>query len=247
MGNKEFDWKKKRIGYFSASRLGDLMTRGRGKGEDWGKTAIAYLYNIERQRWLREPPREVHAAAMSFGLEQEAYAVEWIRENMETDYEVRHYETGFKEKPFITVDWARYGVSPDADLYDRKTGKIEGLIEIKVVWGAVEISQYFSPSRSYLKKRADAFNEHRDQLAGQLLAFPDVNRIILLKYDGQTDSEFDIRDPLDLSRGVYFVFERSEFGAYLDELKERIILADHYLNLGHEIELINEYYKPKTN
>ena len=244
MEQKNKDWFLSRVGYLSASNLDKLMSKGRGK-EEWGQTAISYLYGIERQRWLKEPPEEISAPQLKWGTEQEPYAVEWIRENvgLGPDVIVRHYETDFDQKPFIKVDWAKYGASPDADLFNSTTGKIEALVEIKSVWGDKDTAMYFSPSRPFEKKKADAFEAHKEQMAGQLLAFPDVDSIFLMKYDGQTDSEFDMRDPLDFTRGIMFYFNRSEFGDYLDKLKERIIKADQYLDLGYELDLINEYYK----
>lgn len=244
MEKKNKDWFLSRTGYLSASNLDKLMSKGRGK-EEWGQTAISYLYNIERQRWLNEPPEEISAQQLKWGNEQEPYAVEWIRANggLNQDIIVRHYETDFDEKPFIKVDWAKYGASPDADLFNTATGKIVALIEIKCVWGDKDTAMYFSPSRTYEKKKADAFAAHGDQMAGQLLAFPEVDSIYLVKYDGQTDGEFDMRDPLDFTRGIMFGFSRGEFGDYLDKLKDRIIKADQYLGLGYELDLINEYYK----
>jgi hypothetical protein len=241
---KEREWLKSKIGYFSASDLHRLMTNGT-KGREWGDTAITYLYSVERQRWINKPPNEVSAAPMRWGNEQEAYAVEWLRANNDTGLDIRHYESDFDYKPFIKVDWARFGVSPDADYFDPKKQQIKGIIEIKSVWGEKDTSMFFSPSRPYEKKRSDGFIMHKEQLAGLMLAFPYINDIFLVKYDGQTDSEFDIRSVTDPDRGIIFHFSREEFGTYLDEVKERIIKADKYLDLGYDLEFINDYYSKK--
>lgn len=232
-------WKQKRIGYITASRLGDLMTKGRGK--EWGQSAISYLYQIEMERLLNEPPLERDAPALRFGRENEQYAVEWLRTNY--DSTVRYYETDFDEKPFITVDWAKFGVTPDTDIPGFDDEPIE-IIEIKTTWSDSTIYNYFSPSKPYDKKRALCLSEHRDQLAGQLLACPTVQNISVLKYNPQRDdSEWDLRSPIDPTRGIMFHFSREEFGTYLEYMKDRIIKADQYLNTGMELELINEYYK----
>ena len=65
--------------------------------------------------------------------------------------------------------------------------KTIGLIEIKCVVGEKNICRYFSPTLAYDKKRIDAFEEHKFQLAAQLLLYPEVGEIKLLKYLPQLD------------------------------------------------------------
>lgn len=231
-------WIQKRIGYISASHLSDLMSKGKGK--PWGQTAISYLYKVEMERYLKEPSVHRDAPALRFGRENEQYAVSWIKENINEN--IRYYETDFEEKPFITVDWARFGATPDVDVSDENGNPIE-IIEIKTTYSDSSIYTYFSPSKPYEKKRIEALKEHRDQMVGQLLACPTCNKISILKYCPQRDDEWDIRSPIDISRGIIFTFTREEFGAYIDEVKQRIIQADEYLNTGCELDLINEYYK----
>ena len=48
-GSKE--WKLSRLGNFTGSRIGDLMTSGK-KGEMFGKTALSYLYEVAAERNL---------------------------------------------------------------------------------------------------------------------------------------------------------------------------------------------------
>lgn len=48
-GSKE--WKLSRLGNFTGSRIGDLMTSGK-KGEMFGKTAFSYLYEVAAERNL---------------------------------------------------------------------------------------------------------------------------------------------------------------------------------------------------
>lgn len=45
------DWLISRLGYFTGSRIGDLMTSGK-KGELFGKTAMSYIYEIASERNL---------------------------------------------------------------------------------------------------------------------------------------------------------------------------------------------------
>lgn len=234
------NWIKKRIGFISASHLSDLMTKG--KGVPFGKTAISYLYRVEMERYLNEPSINRDAPALRFGRENEKYAVEWLRHNF--SWRIRYYEDDFLEKPFITVDWAKFGATPDVDIPNKDDSPKE-IIEIKTTYSDGSIYDYFSPSRPYEKKRALALEEHKEQMAGQLLACPTCEKIWILKYNPQRDDcDWDVRSIIDESRGIMFGFTREEFGLYLDEVKTRIIQADEYLNTGKELELINEYYGP---
>ena len=87
-------WLMKRAGYISASRLDDLMTKGRTKEKMWGDSAIAYLYKIEYERMMGTPGLYKDAPALSFGRENEPYAVEWLRQNVNPD--IRYYEEEFE-------------------------------------------------------------------------------------------------------------------------------------------------------
>lgn len=46
----ELDWKKQRIGYITGSRISELMSSGKAKGEIFGKTAMSYIYEIAAER-----------------------------------------------------------------------------------------------------------------------------------------------------------------------------------------------------
>ena len=209
--DENIQWLIKRAGFISASCLSDLMCKGRGK--DWGDTAISYLRKVEYERMMGTPGINKDAPALRFGRENEPYAVEWIKANFHAD--VRYYEEDFEEKPFITVPWAKFGATRD-----------------------VTVVLLVEP------KKAEALKEHRDQIAGQFLACPTVQKIHILKYNPQRDEcDWDIMDPTDPRRGIIFTITREEMGDYLDKVKERIIKADKFLNTGLDLETINEYYK----
>ena len=48
--DENIQWLIKRAGFISASNLPDLMCKGRGK--DWGDTAISYLRKVEYERMM---------------------------------------------------------------------------------------------------------------------------------------------------------------------------------------------------
>ena len=254
MDAKEEKWLKDRIGFISASEVDKLMSKS-GK---WTQGNITYLYKIQRQRFLKEPAPPVFSRIMQIGTENEPYAVEWIKVNM--GWIVVHCDKDLSEKAFVKTDWG-LGSSPDAylveDAFSDNLGhiiaaKIKALIEIKCVVGEETTNYYFSPTVPFEKKRLRAFDEHRDQMAAQLLTHPFVNTIYLMKYDPQDDENpWDLRPVLDESRGLLFEFSRDEFGSYLDEMKERVTFANDYLNSGRDLDDIQKeweiYLKQKNN
>ncbi len=234
---KEYKWHLDKHGYISASKLDDLLTSGK-KGNSWGQTAITYLYKLQYERLRGFPIVGVDARPMSFGRENEVYANEWLRENV--NQAIRSCSTDFEERIFKKVPSAMFGASPDSILGTPEN--VEHLYEIKCVYGEKETTWMFSPTVSKDKKRAQVLADHRDQLAGQLIAYPECNKISLLKYDAQRDDNpFDTKSPLDISRGILFTFSRADFGDYIKDVWVRILCADAFLNSGYDLDNINEY------
>lgn len=251
-------WLASRIGMFSASGIADLMTKGRAKDKAWGDSAITYLYKVEFDRMMKQRVKDYtgyhsDSPAMRFGRENEIWAVEWLRQNVNRD--IKYYETDFHDsegkhiKPFLTVEWAAFGATPDTALVDENDDPLE-IWEIKCCFSESQIYRYFSPTRDYEKKKADAAKEHLDQVCGQFLACPKCDTIHILKYNPQRDTDdcdWDIEDIADPSRGILFDFHRAELLDYLDEVKERIIFADMHLDSGEQIELINQRWNDLKN
>lgn len=240
--NDRSEWRMMRAGKITASRLDDICTAS-GK---WTQASMSYLYQLQRERILGAPMPEVSSKAMEWGNEQEPYAVDWLRHNMPEEYrgmKVRHYDVDFESKVFVSTDYG-YGCSPDADIYDGES--IRALVEIKSPYRSVELCTIFSPTMPYELKKERVKKEHGMQLAGQLLLYPEVEKILLLKYDGQDDDDDnDMRSPLDPSRGILFEFRRDEFD--LEGIEERIRFADRVLSEGLDIEEINELWKKRTS
>lgn len=231
-------WKLKRAGMITASRLEDICTAS-GK---WTQASVSYLYQLQRERTLGYPVVTSSSKAMDWGNENEPYAIEWLRENYSPH--VRHYDRDFGEKVFLATDWG-YGCSPDADITDADGRTVE-LIEIKCPYRSQELYTMFSPTLPYAEKKKRVMKEHGTQMAGQLLLFPDVQRITLLKYDAMDDDDpNDTRSPLDMSRGITFTFRRDEFD--LEEMERRIRFADAYLRAGKDLEKIQKEWEGYVN
>jgi len=258
MTEKEYRWKQNKIGMMSASSIDKLMSAS-GK---WTVGNISYLYEIQYQRKNKIPSDTVTARSMTIGVENEPYVIAWLREN--TDWDVLHCDVDFTEKIFATIPEIGYGVSPDGYVmqytiermynevheitnHDELIPDIKALAEIKCVVGTKKY-WLFSDTVPFEKKRIDVFTEHRGQMAGQLIRFPNVNTIYLVKYLPQSDdNEFDMDSPLDPRRGLIFEYSRKEFGSYLDDVYNRVVQADEYLKLGLDLSDINDYYKTNKN
>ena len=48
------EWHRQRIGMFTSSHLGDLMTTSKIKGQEFGDTAMAYIYKVAAERTIRK-------------------------------------------------------------------------------------------------------------------------------------------------------------------------------------------------
>lgn len=241
MESKEREWHKKRIGRFTSSSLHRLMSAS-GKFIDGN---ITYLLEIERERFLGEPTPIVTSVEMRHGLINEKYAVEWIRDNTSWDNIV--YAQELDDIPFKTTEYMA-GASYDV-FYNYIGDRIDKLnyhIDIKCPHSQKELCFYFSESIPYKEKRKKAFEQHCHQMAGQLLCDENLENVGILKYDAQRDdNEFDLRSPLDKSRGIAFIWKRSDFN--LDIYKKRIIFANDYLNSGKSILNINKEWEKYNN
>lgn len=240
MEPKEYNWLKEKAGWISTSKL-DSLTSKSGK---WVDTNISYLREIERQRLLGQPSPPIHSRPLEIGVANEVYAVEWLRAN--TNMTIRHCDKDYDTKIFKKTPYG-FGSSPDTFIVENEAlmaEKIVGIIEIKCVVGLSNLCFYFSPTESFEDKRIFAFEEHRNQLAGQLIAYPEIEKIHLLKYDPQLDDdEFDTRSVLDPSRGILFNYSREEFGTYLDTIKDRTIFADGFLKSKAPMKTINQEWE----
>ena len=152
MEQRTFDWYRARLGKFTASTIADLMTRGRGKDEVWGKTALALINQVAYERMLNpivvdddEPDglfadylyfANTESKAMRWGIENEpvARSLYCIASHVSPADVV---ETGSMEHKELTM----LAASPDGLVGD------DGLIEIKCV-GSARFMRYLDVTDS---------------------------------------------------------------------------------------------------
>ena len=88
---KTFEWHLARIHCFTGSKMAGLMTQGRGKGEDWGATAMSVIYKMLALQTMTDEGREeyiMQEMAKDFkqtrwGNENEPLAREWYAKHVQ--------------------------------------------------------------------------------------------------------------------------------------------------------------------
>jgi putative phage-type endonuclease len=138
------EWHAQRLGKFTASRFGDLMTNGRKKDEVLGQTAISYIYE-KAAELLTGQRTEIFGKALDWGNEYEPICKAYYSELRGVTIE---------EMPFVEIN-EYSGASPD--------GMVDGeLIEIKCPYNTA----------NHLKTAFEGYIDPKYmwQMQGQMLA-----------------------------------------------------------------------------
>ena len=70
-------WMSQRLGKFTSSKLGALMSKGRGKDKEWGQMAMSYIYTKIAEKMTGVPHYTPETNAMQWGTDHEAEAIEY--------------------------------------------------------------------------------------------------------------------------------------------------------------------------
>lgn len=129
------EWRVARLGKITSTRVADIMAKGRGKDDKWGKTAISMMADIAGERMLvsevLNDPEKFQTwsdlqcrenAAMRHGKEYEPVA----RMLYESQMDCTVTECGMVDHPKLK----NLAGSPDGLVIDGR-GSIKGVIEIK--------------------------------------------------------------------------------------------------------------------
>ena len=213
--NREERWLRKRLGLITASELSQITSAS-------GKIIDGNLSYIRSKRWERRHgfTHPVTSRPMEIGNEQEPYIAEWCRANLNIGEFV--YSKDMDEIPFWIATDCPVGASPDAFTPDNAV-----VLEFKTLVGATAIEFFGDEYTSYEEKKLAVWKDHGDQLLGQFISNSAVQKIILVKYIYQDDDiEKDTDSPIAPWRGIAFEFNRSDFEASIEEMKDRIRLFD---------------------
>lgn len=224
--DKERIWLQKRLGYISASELNDIVSKS-------GKITKENATYIRRKRFQRKHgfSYPVNGYALDMGKIMEHDAVVWFRENY-PEVPIL-YSQELSEIPFWTVDWAKFGASPDSFTEDERI-----VVEFKSLVGNSTAEFFDDDYTPYEDKRDFVLSEHGNQIAGQFLSNEKVEEIWLVKYIYQRDEvDEDTDSPLAPWRGLVFKFKRTDFD--LSPLKSRIILFDNFIDSANNPNQLN--------
>lgn len=222
--DKEQHWLKRRLGYISASELNNLCSKS-------GKVTKENICYIRRKRFQRKHgfTYPVSGYALDMGKIMEHDAVLWFRENYPEVPII--YSQELSEIPFWTVDWAKFGASPDCFTEDQSI-----VVEIKNLVGNNTAEFFDDAYTPYETKKAFVIEEHGNQICGQFLSNEKVQEIWVVKYIYQRDEvDEDIDSPLAPWRGLVFKFRREDFD--LDSTKQRIIKFDNFIDTDQDPNL----------
>lgn len=73
-------WQKERLGKFTSSKIGNLMSRGRKKDSVWGQMAMSYIYEKIAEKMTGVPHYVPETRAMEWGTDHEAEAIQKYNE-----------------------------------------------------------------------------------------------------------------------------------------------------------------------
>ena len=227
--DKEQLWLKRRLGYISASELNDLCSKS-------GKVTKENISYVCRKRFQRKHgfTYPVSGYALDMGKIMEHDAVMWFRENYPELPII--YSQELNEIPFWTVDWAKFGASPDSF-----TGDESIVVEFKSLVGNSTAEFFDDDYTPYEDKRNFVLSEHGNQIIGQFLSNEKVKEIWLVKYIYQRDEvDEDVDNPLAPWRGLVFKFKREDFE--LNNMKQRIIYFDKLIDSTENPNLMQISY-----
>lgn len=110
-------WEMDRVGKFTSSKIGDLMTKGRGKDKYWGDTAMTYIYEKVAELMTGVPTYVRETAAMAWGTDHEEEAINFY--NAQAFNQIDHMG-----KTFIKFNES-CGGSPDGFIKDNWVAEIK--------------------------------------------------------------------------------------------------------------------------
>lgn len=212
---REYEWKRKRHGKITASTLPDLMKKGRGKDEPFGKAALDAMYIIRYERRTGITRESPTGKALDWGHENEPLAIEWIQSAL-IGKEIKSCTTDFEDIVF-NEPFDGFGDSPDFYVYD-SDGNLIALGEIKCPMSQTKIETL------QFQREIDEKDEYYWQFLGHFLGRPDVDKLYYVIYDGYSDT------------AQLLSMNRADHHANIERLRHRIMLCNEIINLSLKLK-----------
>jgi hypothetical protein len=127
---REQQWLQERKGYFTASGVHKLLVGSKKKKQMFGDTALSYIYEVAADSLTGEPKPQAYSAAMQWGKDHEAEAMQYFIKEWFDDAKVLIY--GGENPVFFKHDTLMLGGSPDGLIEDC------AIIEIKCPYNSAE-------------------------------------------------------------------------------------------------------------
>jgi hypothetical protein len=132
---RSLDWFRKRLGNFTGSRVGDLMTKGKKKDEPFSQTALGYIAEVAAERLLSDDVVNDDDLMQEY-IYQTSFvtnAMRWGIEQEESARELYQQQTGrhiIEVSSCAHKEIANFASSPDGFFYDENVPE-KGCLEIK--------------------------------------------------------------------------------------------------------------------
>lgn len=234
----ELAWKIKRSSRITASGIAKLMTGGRGKLEEFGKTAMDYIDDIVFQIRENDLVGETDAWQMQFGKDHEEDAVHWLRENFME--EIKHGANDFGSVLFMEVgDY--FGSSPDGIVYSGDDAI--AWLEIKNPANKKKACNLTLPS----VRLTDVIDEYKWQFIGHFIACENLDYGWYVIFNAHTNEITG--EPYN--RGVRFILNRSDYEYEIEQTEAKIAKVYEFIKLCvaglQKVENINAWWATQAN
>lgn len=215
------DWFRARLGCFTGSEIGKLMTSSRSKDELFGKTALSYIYQVAAERTMVED-FVVDDELFSEYLEQNSFtskAMEWgkFHEHCARDLFSEIIDTEIKEETSVRHKTIPYfASSPDGSFIEKETGALCS-VEIKC------------PSQSVYMKYFKSFNQilTEEEVSNVLYSINKDYYYQVYAHMACTGTEkvfFVVYCPYQKDNIIYVSINRNE--SVISEIESRVIEAN---------------------
>lgn len=223
---REEAWLQRRCGKITASELGCITSAS-------GSIIEGNLTYVRSKRFERKHgfALTVNARPLTIGNETEPLIFEWLKTNringIDPSTLVYAKDESLVEIPFWeNPDVPNFGASPDCYTKDESI-----VFEFKTLVGNEATEFFMDEYTSKVDKMARVLKEHCDQICGQFLANPKVQKIYLIKYAPQRDDiPRDFDSPLAAWRGIVFEFRREDMASAIEYMRIRIALFNAFID-----------------
>jgi hypothetical protein len=211
--DRETVWKAKRAKcYITSSVLPKIMTKGRGKGVEWGDTAKEILYGATYQQRTGLQLENKDFWQFKWGNENEPRAIDWLKRNCSGI--VKSCSEDFDEIIFNTP-FNKFGDSPDFYLGEKIIG------EIKCPVDQIKIEKY---------REIDSIHDKTEnywQFLGHFIGSPERDELWWVIYDGYADEGHIVK--------MYRKDHIANIERLTARIKDGIYVVDKCLNDGEKI------------